>query len=138
MSKNNDRGVSFEQLIEQRMQGIFPERKFDVKISKGSGNQRHDGDVQVLAKTGYQRLVYTDCKNFESQAVPSLAQIGKAQDQADILGFKAAVVIMKNKNKDVVVSMNWDSFQFLLEALAKKEPETDAGKLTLGNLLNGI
>lgn len=118
MSRNNDRGTSFENEIKAELESAFHEERFEVATSKGSGNQRHDGDVQIKRKYEGDKPLYIDCKNYESAAVPTRDQIMKAGDQGDRLGFDASVVIMKNKHKEKVVSMRYQDFVFLITAFA--------------------
>ena len=120
MSKNTDRGTSFETEIKRRLECSFHEATFEVKTSKGSGNQRHDGDIQVIRKEGLiKNLLYIDCKNYRSAAVPSLEQIHKASKQGDRLGFFISATVMKNKRQEDIVSMRYEDFENLVEAMAR-------------------
>ena len=136
MAKNNDRGVVFEEEIKQKIEGIFPESQFKVSISKGSGNQRHDGDVHVEHKLTRQKLIYTDCKNYESQAVPSQDQIEKAAKQGDRLGYLSSAVIMLNKDRKIIVSMRWEDYERLLQdaAIAERVSEVLPTKKLLSRI----
>lgn len=130
-----DKGTSHELRIESTFKTIFNEKEFDVSQSKGSGNQRHDGDIQVKAKKGpYKNLMYVECKNFSSLSVPSIDQIHKARQQASQLGYYTSCTILNNKNGEDIVSMTMEDFKFLLELAAKAAPAIDPKKPTMESI----
>ena len=120
MTTTKDIGDQLEIEIEKNINGFLINDELSVSRTKGSGNQRGDGDIKIKLKDEHNTiLLMIDAKNSHSKngTVPSKQELDKLINEANMhFSLIGGVLIRKGKDKKAYAACSLLTMYALIKA----------------------